>query len=431
MFKEESKYTAFSKTYEVGELQNLESNVFKSLNGITYPSAETERYPISEEFKTAVYDMAFKVYSKAAKDKTDNFSFSPLGLYENLSVVSLACDDEVANSEIDDLLGLDKAARKENVINAYKSDFFAVQKGKLLMYNGAFFTNQFNVDNGLIDRLSELYVEAYQLDFSNAEGVRSMLDWANGKVGEKNFIDRDFLDIDESSLAFFFTTLDFDNDWSSAFNDTKSVAGTFFASDEERRVTFMRHSYFGECYDYGDYITCYDYYATGLKIKYVVPTEVNGDIFSLVRDNNFIFDDEAQRILPLEDGDFYYDNRIIVNLRLPKFSTEYTFDFSDTLKALGVNEAFNKNGRSFNGAFTDIPEYYSTYIKSVKQKNKAAFSESGTTIKSLTLTQIGKGTAADAPMRVSTINVDLDRPFIYIVYDLNDLPIFIGNVNNI
>ena len=45
--------------------------------------------------------------------------------------------------------------------------------------------------------------------------------------------------------------------------------------------------------------------------------------------------------------------------------------------------------------------------------------------------KIGSGSRAAAPMMVDTINVDLDRPFIYVIYDPNDLPIYIGNVNDL
>ena len=427
----ESKIKAFEKSYSINEIKNIENNSFKKLNEVAYPSKEIEKFGVSDEFKAAVTNMAHTVYTLASAGKTDNFSYSPLGLYKNLSVVSLASDDQKALAEIDAVLGLDKDARKQNLINTFKTNYFSTENGTVQMYDGAFFTNEFTVNNGLIAALSEHYVEAFGVDFAEDGGINKMLDWVNGKVNEKNFIDKQFLQIDDDTAAFFFTTLFFDNKWRTTYNTESSAVDKFYGTSKTSDVTFMRHSYYGDCYDYGEYITCYDYYLTGLKIKYIVPVDKNADIFSLVDGVNFFVDDESRKITPPEDEEEnYYAKGIIVNLKMPKFSTEYTFDFSATLKVLGIVEAFNDKGHAFNYAFSDMPQDYYTYIKFVKQKNKAAFSEDGTTIKSVTVTQMAKGTAA-APMRIKTINVDLDRPFIYVIYDANDLPLCVGNVNDL
>ena len=35
-----------------------------------------------------------------------------------------------------------------------------------------------------------------------------------------------------------------------------------------------------------------------------------------------------------------------------------------------------------------------------------------------------------APMENDTLDVDLNQPFIYIIRDINDTPIFVGHVDN-
>ena len=121
MFGEETKFKAFEKSYSINEIKNIENNSFKKLNDVVYPSKEIEKYGVSDEFKAAVDNMAYNVYSVAAAGKTDNFSYSPLGLYKNLSVVSLASDDQKALAEIDAVLGLDKDTRKQNLINTSRN----------------------------------------------------------------------------------------------------------------------------------------------------------------------------------------------------------------------------------------------------------------------------------------------------------------------
>jgi serine protease inhibitor len=67
------------------------------------------------------------------------------------------------------------------------------------------------------------------------------------------------------------------------------------------------------------------------------------------------------------------------------------------------------------------------FISECKQKNKVSFNEDGTTIKSVTWTGFGAGSAGPMP---DGIEVQLNQPFIYVIYDENDLPLYVGNVVN-
>ena len=191
----------------------------------------------------------------------------------------------------------------------------------------------------------------------------------------------------------------------------------------------MHHAYLGTVFDYGDYVACYDYYANGLRIKYLVPKEETDDIYELTKNENILtyvpdntYTESADR-----------ENAYVVNLSVPRFSSEYALDMTETLKNMGLSCLFDMNGHSFNYMFSDLPTPFYTYLSSVKQKNKISFGEDGTIIKTTTYAQISGAKSAD-PHReegvsIETYDIKLDQPFIYVVYDKNDLPLYVGHVD--
>ena len=102
-------------------------------------------------------------------------------------------------------------------------------------------------------------------------------------------------------------------------------------------------------------------------------------------------------------------------------------DFSDVLKDCGLSYLFEENSHSFNYAFPDLGASESVHLKFVKQKNKVAFSEDGTTIKSVTMS--AEMPTSVGPMEIITVDVNLNKPFIYVIYDSNDLPIYVGHLD--
>ena len=97
---------------------------------------------------------------------------------------------------------------------------------------------------------------------------------------------------------------------------------------------------------------------------------------------------------------------------------------------LGFSDIFNRNIDSFKNAFNDLKlDDYNIYIQTMKQRNEVEFNEDGSMVKSVTQTSFGAAMSA-APHEHDTLEVDLNQPFIYIIRDINDTPIFVGHVDD-
>ncbi len=411
-------YRKIHKNYSIHELNLIESSSFKKLNDVRYPSLNNnmmEMLEVSAEFKEAMRDFTYNVYQQSNKE--DNFAFSPVGLYSNLFVSSLASNQKDVLNEFDKVLGLTMEERKDNFVKMYRNNYFSNEKGTLQMYNSVFLSNQFGVNEAYLSTLSDYFVEAYQLDFTSNEDVDKMLNWVDQKLDASNFLDKKDLELDKDKIMYILSTFYFNNEWYHSFTTSSSYQDKFYVSPTQTMdASYMQHSYYGDLYEYDRYLSCYDYYANNIKIQYIISKDVQDNTFDLIADKNFM----KETVAPKENA--------IIKLKTLKHDTTYMADFTETLKKIGLESAFNEDVPGFNYAFNeqDIANQ-NVYLDFVKQKNEISFNEDGTKIKSVTFSGFAAKSTAAPP---DTYEVNLNHPYIYIIYDRNDLPLFIGNVNH-
>ena len=106
-----------------------------------------------------------------------------------------------------------------------------------------------------------------------------------------------------------------------------------------------------------------------------------------------------------------------VDVKMPKFKAEYSTQLIDTLKKMGVKDAFD----SKTADFSSLIENRDAYIATVVHKTFIEVDENGTRAAAATLVGISK-------MSMPAINpVCLNRPFVYMIVDTEtNLPLFIG-----
>ena len=136
-------------------------------------------------------------------------------------------------------------------------------------------------------------------------------------------------------------------------------------------------------------------------------------ILNLVSDKNFIYEYETNK-----------KNETYITLNVPKFRIDNEIDFVPIMEKIGLDKLFNSLYSTINNPFITRNDY-NYYLGIFSQKNQVELNEDGTTIKSKTLvSSMVKSTSID-PMGVE---VKLNQPFIFIIRDINLLPIFIGYI---
>ncbi len=432
-FNESVKFN--NKNYSMNQLKIAESNTFKKLNDVTYPNGQRPVEAVMRNDEEAAYSSFCDVtyHSLVNTSKQDNMSYSVVGLYSNLNELANASSREDLSYHLNELLGLDAAGRATFYEKIMKGNSFAEENSTIQLKNAAFFDNKYDYSQTFVNSLAKLYCEAYQLDFE--KDASKMVEWVNAAVNSNGFIDKDFLDINQETTLYLFSTLYFKNAWRNKYlaEDTKED-DFYLANGSITKTQFMKHSYLAKYYcDFGSYVSVRDYYHQGnASVTYLVPKKVEDNIFELTKDANIFEEKEENKVYPsVKENDYSRIDAIMVNLKTPKFKLKCDVDFRDCLEGLGFESMFDRSVDSFKNAFSgDNLENVNFYLQNVKQRNEVEFNEDGSTVKSVSMASFGAATAA-APMQPDgTLDVDLNQPFIYIIRDINDNPIFVGHVDN-
>ena len=108
---------------------------------------------------------------------------------------------------------------------------------------------------------------------------------------------------------------------------------------------------------------------------------------------------------------------------MPEFKTEYSQEMSDTMKNLGMNDAFSET----DADFSKLNDGNSLYISSIMHKTYINVNREGTEAAAATEVVMTEGCimVEDQPSVIT-----LDRPFMYMIVDnTTNMPIFMGAQN--
>ena len=116
-----------------------------------------------------------------------------------------------------------------------------------------------------------------------------------------------------------------------------------------------------------------------------------------------------------------------VKTRLPKFKAECSYGLNNILEAMGMPDAFDPGKADFSemGSY----EGGNLFISSVIHKTAIEVNEIGTRAAAVTVVAMEGESAPMEPPK--TYELFFDRPFVYMIMDRNNVPLFIGVVNSI
>ncbi len=398
------------KRYSAQEIAVIESNTFKRLNTVAYPALTGARYTAMNENEKEAYN-AFANALYQSLDYEENTAFAPVNLYPLLSLVAMGNSTPELNASFNELFtNMNDSSRTTLYQKIFKNNYYHNENGTSLLHNGAFLDKEFEFDSNYLSKLTANYFEAFNLDYTSEVDINKMLAWIDETMQEDGFIKKADLKLTEETMLYFFSSFIFSNEWQSKYYESMNKKDLFYLADGRMgETTYMRHSYNGVYYDYDKYVSVYDYYTNGNSVQYIVPKAHTDNIYDLLGSSSFL----------VETGERHEQN--IIELTAPIFTSSNTINFKDSLTRLGLGSMFDKTKNNFGNMFKTPPLY--SYIQEVRQKNVVSFTVDGTKIKSLAFA--GAGSTSVNPG--GTLQVKLNQPFIYVIRDINSIPLFIGH----
>ena len=233
------------------------------------------------------------------------------------------------------------------------------------------------------------------------------------------------LDVDDLTVMLLYSTVFFQAKWSESveFNKAMNTDGKFHAPGGDVECTYMNKKEMQTHYYWAE-----DFGAVSLSMK------DGSRMWLLLPDEDKTTDDVLSSselpamLFRYRSENAYANNKYVkVNLKLPKFDIRSAGDLSEDLQAMGVTDVFSPETADFSGTLYDHPGFanFSPYISAVHQATRVAIDEKGVTAASYI--ELPTAGAAQPPEEI--IDFILDRPFVFVVTNRYDLPLFAGVVN--
>lgn len=346
----------------------------------------------------------------------ENVAFSPLNLYFALAVTA---ELSGGNPQILQLLNADGVDSLRSQSFCLWNATYRDQNNQCLLANSLWLDKDLSYNQDTMDILADrYYTSVYQGDFGTNRTNRDIANWLGGQTGGilKDATDR--ISLDPDTVFALYATIYYQAKWSSEFKNSQNTEGTFYGAQGDVTCTFMNKNRMTGNYMWGESFGAVTIsLKDGSRMWLILPDEDKTVDQVLASDDLWFTMFGGQIEEDLENSKYMF-----INLSVPKFDIQSGGDLKADLRALGVTEVFDRDTADFTAIYDDGGD---VWLTAVNQATRVAIDEKGVTAASYI--EIPGAGAAAPPEEV--IDFVLDRPFIFLVTNMNDLPLFAGVVN--
>ncbi len=352
----------------------------------------------------------------------ENLAYSPANLYMALSV-SAELTGGTTRQEILDALGSPSIDALRAQANTVWNACYFDDKDQTLLANSVWLDNSLDYRQATMDTLAEnYYTSVYRGDLSSRKIAKAITQWINQQTG--NLLKGSAApQIPEVPVLMAYSTVFYRAKWTmyGEFNPSNNTQDIFHAPSGDRTVTFMHRKEVNTTYYFFE-----DFGAISLGLRdgsrmwLILPDE------DKTVDDVLASGDYANLVLSVDREQFYGESSdhhkyMKVNLSLPKFDISASGNLREDVEALGITGMFQPTADFSSSVETDIPVWF----EAVNQATRVAVDEEGITAASY-IELPGAG-AAMPPEEI--IDFILDRPFLFVITNRYEVPLFAGVVN--
>ena len=385
---------ASDKGAKSGAVRNLTENISKN---------DSDSKAADKEFKAAVASFSADLFKyNYSNGKTT--LVSPLSVLTALALVQNGAEGETLVQLERALGGLDRDALNK-YMRAY-CDFLSAGD-ELKIANSVWTDSSVEAKQAFLQKAVDSYsAQLFSAPLSDPKTVESINSWV--KKNTDGMIPKIIEKADRYAVMMLVNAIAFDAKWETPYkrSDIEKLEFTSY-SGSKKKTDFM-------CSTENVYLK------DGGTVGFMKPYKNGRFAFAaLLPDENTGIDDYVASL----SGDklmkiFSSAKRgNEVNVKMPKFRAEYSAQLIDTLKKMGVKDAFD----SKTADFSSLIENRDAYIATVVHKTFIEVDENGTRAAASTLV------GADTMSLMEPYSVFLNRPFVYMIVDTEtNLPLFIG-----
>ena len=347
-----------------------------------------------------------------AGEKDENAAYSPFSVYMALAMMAETAGGETRDQVLK-LLGVDSIetlrdrANKLFLLNYFDNDVMISRPAASVWVNGRF-GGALKAD-ALQKLASEHHASLYAGDMESPEFIALFRDWMNESTGgllEDQINDMKFQPEEMMRLV---SSIYFKACWMDKFYESETDEGVFHSPTGDETVPFM-HGGGNSYYDCEGYTMVRKFLIESASVYFVLPDE-GTSLDELIAEGK-VFDEI------LSAGENTLVPGAIIHLNLPKFDVESSLDLKEGLMKLGVRDIFT--GDADLSPLTDIS---GAYVSSVSHGVRVTVDEEGVSAAAFTMIPY-----CGSAMPTLEVDFTLDRPFMFVVTSMQNIPLFVGTV---
>ena len=341
---------------------------------------------------------------------SENTVYSPISLYVALGMLTELTDGQTRQQVMDLLDAADGEALRQQIRKLWMSVY---QDGDAVcrLANAAFLRENADVKQMAVDTLAQwYYASSYRLPMGTAEADEAIASWLNQQTGGLLSEAAGEIRTEPVNLLRLYNTIYYKAGWREPFESSQTETDTFTAADGGKQQADFLHKR-----DEGSYRKGEGYTAAPMALRY-------GQMVFVLPEEGVTPESLLQRQGFLSElaGDYDRAERV---WSVPKFDVKSTVDLKGALQALGVTDAFDEVKADLTPLTDD-----DAVVTSVMQAARVKIDEEG--VEAAAYTEIvADNTAAIEPPPV--VEMDLDRPFLFVIFDGNHVPLFVGTVQTV
>ncbi len=348
----------------------------------------------------------------------ENQAYSPLNLYLALSLLG-----ELTGGDHQILQALGASdlntlrSRGSLAWNASYRD----REDKTLLANSIWLREGITYNQEIMDSLAEHYfTSSFQAEFGLPETDRAVADWVNDQTGGLLSEYTEGIRLDANTIFALYSTVYYRAMWTDGFFSQQNTQAVFHGT-QDATVTFMNQKHMATSFYQGD-----GYSAVGLSLKdgstmWMILPEAGSSPEALL--------ENGECMTMFLDHKAWTGSReeVLVNLSVPKFDISCDGKLDEALQTLGITNIFDKDQAPFSQFLQLHENDGAVWVSEIYQATRVAIDEEGVTAASY-ISVVAPG---DSMPPEKVVDFVLDRPFLFVITNWCDLPLFAGVVNDL
>ena len=418
------EYPKWAEYPNIEDFENLDVDGYffynpeydKKLN--EYNAGVRERRKLAKNINE--YSNFYKTSAREILGSADgeNMVYSPLALYEALSMLAEITDGSTRDEVLEVLNSPDIETQRDRAQTLFVSNYSEATGCMVLPAASLWINVDYPYNKEAVDSLAfNYFAESYLFDGYDESSTARIQNWINEKTRGLLKEAVEGVELTPDSILNICTTLYFNGRWSDWFYKDYTEEMTFHSPSGDITTDFMYKQESGSLFLGSNFTAVINSFENdGGLMYFILPNEGEtvDDVLSSDEYLDFVFIRN-----PRQDFD-YYD--AIVHQRIPKFDISSDVSLNQALKNLGIEKVFTGNGDFSNL----ISEKYPVSVDKVQHAARIKIDEEGCEAAAY----VDLGLVGEAPPPPEEVYFTADRPFIIVIKTDTNQPLFMGVVNN-